>query len=287
MSAPELSRKPLLTLIDFMSGVTLAEIDKLFVGNGLEVERDDYVPSQWNASSGERRAKAAGYVSAIDMTDEVQRVRLLRVIDDILAIEWWNDAAVAAFVRELRRDGVRIENDAIDPRQLKLPDISRGRLDTALPDFASITDLGVLREHAERMQRASLNADAPDAILAARELVESVCKLICEDFSVAVPKNPNAGQLYKLAAKALGLDATDVSDSDPAAAASRKVLSGLVRVVDGLGDLRTRVGRGHGRTQTGLARQRHAELAVGAAGTLAVFLLDTWQDRKAKEAPQF
>jgi Abortive infection C-terminus len=286
MSAPELSRKPLLTLIDFMSGVTLTEINKLFVGNGLEVERDDYVPSQWNARSGERRAKAAGYVSAIDMTDEVQRVRLLRVIDDILAIDWWNDAAVAAFVRELRRDGVRVEMDTIDPTQLKLPDRSRGRLDTALPDFASITDLRVLREHAERMQRASLNADAPDAILAARELVESVCKLICEDFSVAVPKNPNAGQLYKLAAKALGLDAADVPDSDPAAAASRKVLSGLVRVVDGLGDLRTRVGRGHGRTQTGLARQRHAELAVGAAGTLAVFLLDTWQDRKAKEAPQ-
>jgi hypothetical protein len=282
LTAPRVSRKPLLTMIDFMSTVTLAEIDKAFVGNGLTEVSDDFVPREWNATSGERRQRAASYLSAVDMAEDAQRVRVLRAIDDVLAIDWWNAAEKTRFIRELQRDGVKFVGEEIDPQQLLLPEREETRLHSALPDFASVTNVDVLREHAERMQRASINADPPDAILAARELLESVCKLICEDYSVPVPKNPNAGELYKLAAKELGLDAQDLSESDPASAASRKVLSGLVRVVDGLGDLRTRVGRGHGRTQTSSARNRHAELAVGAAGTLAVFVLDTWQDRRAK-----
>ena len=235
---------------------------------------------------GERRHRAAEYLSAIDMTDEIQRTRLLQVFDDLLAKDAhgeWQEKERQEIRRLLKRDGVRFEDAEIASDQLQIPNKSKTRFESALPDFSSITDVEVLREHAERMQRASFNTDAADAILAARELLESVCKLICEHHSVSVPKNPNAGQLYKLAAKAINLDAQDVPGDDPAAAASRKVLSGLVRVVDGLGDLRTRIGRGHGRTEVSSARQRHADLAVGASGSLALFLLDTWQDRIDRE----
>jgi hypothetical protein len=51
-----------------------------------------------------------------------------------------------------------------------------------------------------------------------------------------------------------------------------------MNIAVGMGELRTRVGRGHGRATPSLARQRHAELATNAAGTLALFMLDTWQD---------
>jgi len=280
---PTLSRKSLLALVNVLSGFTLAEIDNFFVGNGLNSVNQDYEPREWAAMSGQRRNKAASYLSAIDMADEVQRVRLLRVFDDVL--QALPEAAEATELgRLLERDGVRRDSGNIALEHLRLPDRPQGRLQAALPDYSKITDTEVLREHAERMQHASLKADAPDAILAARELLESVCKLICEDYDVEIPKSPNAGELYKLAAKPLGLDAQDIPGEDDATKASRKVLSGLVRVADGLGDLRTRVGRGHGRTKSSSARQRHAELATGAAGTLAVFLLDTWQDRKVKGA---
>lgn len=283
MPTPTLSRKPLLVLISHLSGWTLAEIDTLFVGNGLTATNEDFDPREWAGTGGVRRQKAGEYLTAIDMTNETQRARLLLVFDDVLAkASEWSASECDEMRRLLRRDGVRFVDGEIDPDQLKLPDREKGRFEAALPDFSSITDVAVLHEHAERMQRASLNADAPDAILAARELMESVCKLICEHYSAPVPKNPNAGELYKLAAKQLGLDAQDIPDDDPAATASRKVLSGLVRAVDGLGDLRTRVGRGHGRTEASPARQRHAELAVGAAATVALFLLDTWQDRTAR-----
>jgi Abortive infection C-terminus len=284
--APTLSKKPLLAFIAYCADVTLGEIDALFTGNGLTHLNEDFEPHEWAGTGGERRHRAAEYLSAIDMTDEMQQTRLLHVFDDLFAKDAhgeWQEKERKEIKRLLKRDGVRFEDGEIASDQLQLPDQAKGRFESALPDFSSITDVEVLREHAERMQRASLNADAPDAILAARELLESVCKLICEHYSVPVPKNPNAGQLYKLAAKAIGLDAGDMPDNDPAAAASRKVLSGLVRVVDGLGDLRTRIGRGHGRTEPSPARQRHADLAVGASGSLALFLLDTWQDRIEKE----
>lgn len=153
----------------------------------------------------------------------------------------------------------------------------------ALPDFKLISDPQVLREHAERMQRALDQADPPDAILSARELVETVLKLVCADYDVTIPKNPSVSELYKLASNEIGLDAATVGGIDEAKLTSRKVLSGLARIADGLGELRTRVGRGHGRLTPSPARQRHAELATGAAATLAIFVLDTWHERRDLE----
>lgn len=282
MSPPTLSKKPLLALIAYCADITLGEIDALFSGNGLTALNEDFEPSEWAQTGGVRRHRAAEHLSAIDMTDEEQRVRLLCVFDDVLAKEPWSEwrgDEQKEIRRLLRRDGVKFEDGEIVADQLQTPKHAKGKFESALPDFSSVTDVEVLREHATRMQRASVNADPADAILAARELLESVCKLICEHYFVSVPKNPNLSQLYKLAAKGIKLDAQDVPKSDPGAAASREVLSGLVRVASGLGDLRTRIGRGHGRTQPSAARQRHADLAVGAAGTLALFLLDTWQAR--------
>lgn len=183
----------------------------------------------------------------------------------------------------LEEDGVNFSSPGrIDPEMLR-PQRRDGRLEAALPDFKLITDPDVLREHAERIQRASLGADPPDAILASRELLETVCKLVCQDYGVQVPKNPKLGELYKLASQPLGLDPASIEGDDEATKASRKVLSGLVRVADGLGELRTRVGRGHGRTSPSSARQRHADLATGAAATLAIFVLDTWHERRSRE----
>jgi hypothetical protein len=287
LSAPKLSKKPLLAFINYCAyGMTFGEIDTLFASNDLTSLNEHFEPNAWAQTGGVRRERAAEYLSALDMADEVQRTRLLLVFDDLLSREpdgEWQAKELEEIRRLLKRDGVRFDDGEIASDQLKLPDVAEGRLVTVLPDFSAITDVDVLREHAVRMQRASVNADAPDAILSARELLESVCKQICQAYGVAVPKNPNASALYKLAAKPLGLDAKDMPDGDPATAASQNVLTGLVRVAEGLGELRTRVGRGHGRAEASTARNRHAELAVGAAATLVVFLLDTWQDRKAKE----
>jgi len=261
-----------------LSDFTLSEIGELFAGNGL-IRTSPYSQDEFPTGTGQRRDMAASYLAALDLSDENERIGLLRVFEDVL--DRVDEDRAEQLARMLEVDGVGFESPTrIRADELRLPDTPPSRLDTALPDFTAITDIGVLREHAERIQAASLRADPPDAILAARELLETVCKLVCEDYDVEIPKSPNAGQLYNLAAKPLGLNAAAITGDDDASAASRKVLSGLVRVADGLGDLRTRAGRGHGRTTRSSARQRHADLATGAAATLAIFILDTWQERR-------
>jgi hypothetical protein len=262
---------------------TLREIKELFAGNGL-IRRDaESLPEdRWPIGGSVRRAEAASYIEAVDLADPRQRVALLRVYSDVLS-QMVDCPDKERLQRLLEEDGVEFSDTArIAPTFLKPPP-GGSRLEAALDDFKLIEDPAVLREHAERIQRASLSADPPDAILAARELLETVCKLICEDFQIEIPKSPNLGELYKLAAAPLGLDAVEIEGQDDAAKASRKVLSGLVRVADGLGDLRTRIGRGHGRTRPSSARQRHAELATGAAAVLAIFLLDTWHERRKEQ----
>jgi hypothetical protein len=61
----------------------------------------------------------------------------------------------------------------------------------------------------------------------------------------------------------------------------RQILGGLTSVAGGIGALRTHTGDAHGRgigvTQ---ASPRLARLAIHAASTLALFLIETWQERE-------
>jgi hypothetical protein len=58
----------------------------------------------------------------------------------------------------------------------------------------------------------------------------------------------------------------------------RKILGGLATVVEGIGALRTHGGDAHGR-ERGYARMdtRIASLAINAASTVSLFLIETWQ----------
>jgi hypothetical protein len=153
-----------------------------------------------------------------------------------------------------------------------------------LTSYERISDPELLREHARRMQGALGRADPADAVLAAREMIESTCKLILADYGQSPPKNANLGQLYKQTAQVLALDPAAVEGDEEASKAARQVLQGLVSVAAGMGELRTRIGRGHGHghAHTSPARQRHAELTTSCAATLTLFMLDTWHERRER-----
>ena len=54
-----------------------------------------------------------------------------------------------------------------------------------------------------------------------------------------------------------------------------------VSVVEGVGALRNRHSDAHGKGASGTKpAPRHAELAVNLSGTMATFLLQTWEARK-------
>ena len=66
----------------------------------------------------------------------------------------------------------------------------------------------------------------------------------------------------------------------------RQVLGGLTSVAKGIGALRTHGGDAHGR-EKGFRRldARIARLSVNAAGSLALFLIETWEQRQHRALP--
>lgn len=267
--------------VQWLTDWTLRDIDTLFSSHELPapVAPETLDTHRWSVvGSSARRERAACYHQAIDVNDARQRARLLRVYDEIIGTAS-EPYLPKALIGALRADGVRFDAQGrIDPALLVVP-ASAGVLHEDAIRLADERDPEVLREHARRMQRALGDGDPADAILAARELIESVCYLVIEAHGERAPKNPSLGQLYGQAASLLGLRADAIEGDTEASKAARQVLGGLMSIATGMGELRTRVGRGHGRATPSPARQRHAELATNAAGTLALFVLDTWQDR--------
>jgi hypothetical protein len=125
---------------------------------------------------------------------------------------------------------------------------------------------------------ASIEDDPEDAITAACSAVESVCRSILIELNEPLPTKKDVQGLYGAVKRPLGL-ATDRSDVDQNIADDvRTILGGLGTVVQGIGALRTHAGDAHGR-ERGYTRvdARIGRLAVHAASTLALFLIETWQ----------
>lgn len=132
----------------------------------------------------------------------------------------------------------------------------------------------------QRMHERREN-DPEGAITSARSLIETVCKHILAGFGQPIPANADLPALYKLTARCLKLAPDDHNEE-----IVKQILSGCVTVVRGLSAFRNAYGDAHGK-QPGAVRPapRHAELAINAAGTLATFLMMTWEAR-ATASPQ-
>ena len=114
--------------------------------------------------------------------------------------------------------------------------------------------------------------DPEGAITAARTLLEAVCKHILDEQSVEYGDSDDLPKLYKTTAKSLNL-----SPSQHTEQVFRQILGGCHSVVEGLGALRNRHSDAHGKGKRGVRpASRHAELAVNLAGTMATFLIATW-----------
>src|SRR5437762_13771247 len=130
-----------------------------------------------------------------------------------------------------------------------------------------------------RMETA-LENDPALAIGTAKELVETCCKTILFDRKVPFDKAADLPTLVKAASKALALTPDDIPDKSKAAATIKRLLSNLGNITVGIAELRNSYGTGHGKDGRARGLQpRHARLAVGAATTLAQFLIETHEAR--------
>jgi len=87
-------------------------------------------------------------------------------------------------------------------------------------------------------------------------------------------------ELVRTTRDSLKLMPDGVAASVPGAEAIRTVLGSLGSVAHGLAEMRRYYGTGHGKSgKTKGLGTRHARLAVGAATTLAMFLMETHKER--------
>lgn len=130
-----------------------------------------------------------------------------------------------------------------------------------------------------RMEVA-VGTDTSLAIGTAKELIETCCKTILDDRNINYGKSLDIIQLVKLTSKELRLTPDDIEDEAKAAETIKRLLSNLAMITKGVAELRNKYGTGHGKAAKakGLS-PRHAKLAVGAASTLAVFLVETHHTR--------
>lgn len=142
------------------------------------------------------------------------------------------------------------------------------------------TDPSYVAQQITRMETAAMG-DPSLAIGTAKELVESCCKTILTERGVAFSKGADLPELVKLTVKELELTPNDIPEKAKAVETIKRLLSNLATITQGVAELRNHYGTGHGKAAGAKGLQsRHAKLAVGAASTLAVFLMETHNSRE-------
>lgn len=131
---------------------------------------------------------------------------------------------------------------------------------------------------------AAVASDPELAIGTAKEFVETICKTILRECGDAVSSNLDLPQLVRQVRERLDLLPEDIPEKAKGAETIKRLLSNLGSVAQGLAELRGLYGSGHGKdARVRALGSRHARLAVGAAATLAVFLFETYEERKGKK----
>jgi len=146
---------------------------------------------------------------------------------------------------------------------------------SAMKEVIAGADPGYVAQQITRME-AAVNSDPGLAIGTAKELIETCCRTILRERGVACPDAAELPQLVRLTARTLALTPEDIPEKAKAAELIKRLLSNLGTIAQGVAELRNLYGTGHGKAAgtKGLS-PRHAKLAVGAAATLAVFLVET------------
>lgn len=136
-------------------------------------------------------------------------------------------------------------------------------------------ETGIHHAWEKALERKS--SDPEGAITISRTLLESVCKHILDAKDVEYsPSKVDLSELYKKTAKELNLSPSQHEED-----VFKQILGGCSGIVNGLGSLRNSLGDAHGKGRKDIKpAPRHAELAVNLSGSMALFLLETFNAKK-------
>lgn len=121
-------------------------------------------------------------------------------------------------------------------------------------------------------------ADPRAAITSARTLLEDVCKWILTEAGEEFPDDDDLPGFYKRLAAVLNLAPDQHTEK-----VFKQILGSCQSIVESLGAIRNKLGDAHSQgPKRARPQPRHAELAVNLAGTMATFLISTWEARQGE-----
>ena len=126
------------------------------------------------------------------------------------------------------------------------------------------------------------SGDHDGAVTNSRTLIEATCLFILEQVGNQYQYKGKLNQLYAEVSKILGMDAGQVDNDN-----LKKIISGAVNIVDGMGGLRNAYSDAHGLAPKRRYKldRRHTVLVVNLAKSISEFLYSSWDETKAKKAP--
>jgi hypothetical protein len=127
----------------------------------------------------------------------------------------------------------------------------------------------------------NVNSKPREAVSAAGNILESIFKVYIADEKLPPPQKQDLQGVWRVVKTDLGFDTKLVQDDD-----LKRVLSGILSIVDGIGAFRTHASSAHGQGRKLYnLKPRHARLAIHSAHTLALFVLETWDEKRSKQNP--
>lgn len=131
-------------------------------------------------------------------------------------------------------------------------------------------------EHAWTKSLERRVIDPEGAITTARTMLESTCKTLLDDLGVTYRERDDLPALYRKLSSSLGLAPSAHTEEQ-----FKAILGACNTVVQELGSLRNRVSDSHGPGRKSYKpAARHAALAVNLAGSMALFLIQTYEARQ-------
>lgn len=118
------------------------------------------------------------------------------------------------------------------------------------------------------------------AIGKSKELIESVCKTILDDYGFEY-KEMTLNKLVKETMNHLNVSIEKIDESMKMSENIKGVINAMTSIVHNIGELRNEYGDGHGKSKDFAGLQpRHAKLVYGATSTVVYFLWETYKLKK-------
>lgn len=193
------------------------------------------------------------------------------------------EAVIEHLNQALEADGLRVK--IVNGKAVLLSGEGEGAMVSAIIAKTALLDFDTVHRDVERALQ-SIKDDPEDAVTAACSLIESVCRSILIELGLPLPPKKDIDGLIRAVQEPLGLSPGRTDLPAEIEADIRQVLGGLTSVAKGVGSLRTHGGDAHGR-ERGFRQidARIARLAVHAASTLALFLIETWEQKQKRVLP--